>query len=116
MSSEWVTLPNMLLKSCHLLSFFYLLQTVASDSYQEISYEKNTPFYNLIFSEKFPPSAPTLETKLKVFEPSKSRKNKETVRNAIQRYPEKNEHLSTAQTILSVFKNLKLAFYDCKFW
>ena len=91
------------------------MKSVACNSYQEISYEKNTPFYNLIFSEKFPPSAPALETKLKVFEPAKIRKDKQPLRNSPDKYQKKDEHLSTAQTIFSVFRNLKLAFYDCKY-
>ena len=105
----------MKLSCCHLLSFLCLLRSVICESYQEISYEKNTPFYNLIFSEKFPPSAPALETKLKVFESAKTRKDKLPTRNSLLKYQKKDEHLSAAQTILSVFKNLKLAFYDCKY-
>ena len=37
------------------LTVFSLPGMILTDSYQEIVYQPNSPFYNLIYSEKFPP-------------------------------------------------------------
>ena len=95
-----------------------LVLSVKCESLSEIRYEKNSPIYNLIFSEKFPPSVPVGPSVLQ------QRKNHFPTQIQSEGFSrkvvdissdiEEKEELSTMDNIIRGLSNLKLALYDCK--
>ena len=91
-----------------LLKFFSLTN---AESFQEISYEPDTPIYNLIYSEKYQnplQTAPTVNKDLATF--------KEIYDNDVLGLIEPPiEEISSFQQFRNILYNIKLALYDCKF-
>ena len=106
-----------------LLSFLLISSLVLSvkcESLSEIRYEKNSPIYNLIFSEKFPPSVPVgpsvIQQRQNHF-PTQIQSegfSRKVVDISSRSDIEKKEELSTMDNIIRGLSNLKLALYDCK--
>ena len=123
------------------LTFSLVFVTVVkTESLKEIQYTPNTPLYDLIFSEKFPPSVPVLNkgrTSLTKSDKDKLKytiidenlnevdsndapifvinKTKPThVFNFKTKKAEKKAEDSTIQKILYFGQNMRLALVDCK--
>ena len=104
-----------------LLSFLLISSLVLSvkcESLSEIRYEKNSPIYNLIFSEKFPPSVPVgpsvLQQRKNHFPTQIQSEGFSRKVVGISSDIEEKEELSTMDNIIRGLSNLKLALYDCK--
>ena len=94
-----------------LLKFFSLAYANA-ESFQEISYEPDTPIYNLIYGQKY--QNPTLQTSPIVNKDLPT--FKETYENDVLEISETPiEEVSSFQKFRNILYNIKLAFYDCKF-
>ena len=94
-----------------LLKFFSLANANA-ESFQEISYEPDTPIYNLIYGQKY--QNPTLQTSPLVSKDVPT--FKETYDNDVLEISEPPiEEMSSFQKFRNILYNIKLAFYDCKF-
>ena len=95
-----------------LLKFFSLANANA-ESFQEISYEPDTPIYNLIYGQKY--QNPTLQTSPIVSKDVPT--FKETYDNDVLEISEPPiEEVSSFQKFRNLLHNIKLAFYDCKFF
>ena len=104
-----------------LLSFLLisgLVLSVKCESLSEIRYEKNSPIYNLIFSEKFPPSVPVgpsvIQQRQNHFPTQIQSEGFSRKVVDISSDIEEKEELSTMDNIIRGLSNLKLALYDCK--
>ena len=95
-----------------------LVLSVKCESLSEIRYEKNSPIYNLIFSEKFPPSVPVgpsvLQQRQNHFPTQIQSEGFSRKVVDISSDIEEKEELSTMDNIIRGLSNLKLALYDCK--
>ena len=95
-----------------------LVLSVKCESLSEIRYEKNSPIYNLIFSEKFPPSVPVgpsvIQQRQNHFPTQIQSEGFSRKVVDISSDIEEKEELSTMDNIIRGLSNLKLALYDCK--
>ena len=137
-----LTLDRKMSQMLHFVTIFLVcVKVVKPESLTEIQYTPNTPLYDLIFSEKFPPSMPALDkgrTSLTKSDRDKLKytvidenlnevdsndapifvinKTKPThVFNFKPAKDETKEEDSTIQKMFYVGRNMRLALIDCKF-
>ena len=95
-----------------LLKFFSLAYANA-ESFQEISYEPDTPIYNLIYGEKY--KNPTLQTSSIVNKDLPTFKEIFDENDVLEISEPPIAEVSSFQKFRNILYNIKLAFYDCKF-